>query len=308
MRYVTFASAADPGAVRLGAWTDDAVVEIGRAEGVPPSMLGLLRAGPSAWRAAKEAVEGGGVRRWAASEVRLRAPLPRPPSLRDFYAFERHVTTSFANRDRPVPPEWYEFPVFYFSNAASVLGPEDTVAPPPGSQALDFELEVACVIGVGGKDIPSERAEEHIFGYTILNDWSARDLQRVEMRVGLGPAKGKDFATSLGPWLATPEELGDRPAGRPGVYDLAMTARINGVERSRGNLAELHYSFGEMIARASAGVKLEPGDVIGSGTVGTGSLLELTRGAGPWLQPGDVVELEIERLGILRNTVVRGEG
>jgi fumarylacetoacetate (FAA) hydrolase len=233
----------------------------------------------------------------------LHAPLPRPPSLRDFYAFERHVATAFANRKRPVPRQWYEFPVFYFSNPGSVCGPEEPVTPPPGSQALDYELEVACVVGRGGRDIAEADVEDHIFGYTIMNDWSARDLQRAEMSVGLGPAKGKDFATSLGPWLVTPDELADVAEGRPGVYRLEMTARVNGVERSRGNLADVHYSFGEMLARASAGVELFPGDVVGSGTVGTGSLLELTGGLGPWLQAGDVVELEVERLGVLRNGV-----
>jgi fumarylacetoacetate (FAA) hydrolase len=242
------------------------------------------------------------------AEVRICAPLLRPPSLRDFYAFEKHVAAAFANRGRPVPSEWYDFPVFYFSNPGSLCGPEDPIAAPPSSQALDYELEVACVIGRGGRDIAAAEAEAHIFGYTILNDWSARDLQRAEMNAGLGPAKGKDFATSLGPWLVTPDELEDAAEGRPGVYRLAMAARLNGVERSRGNLAELHYSFGEMIARASSGVELFPGDVIGSGTVGTGCLLELTGGQGPWLQPGDVVELEVERLGILKNTVVRGVG
>jgi fumarylacetoacetate (FAA) hydrolase len=225
-------------------------------------------------------------------------------SLRDFYAFEQHVVTSFANRGREVPPEWYRFPVFYFSNPNNLLGPGEAIPAPPSTQALDYELEVACVIGRIGRDIPADQAEEFIFGYTIFNDWSARDIQREEMKVGLGPAKGKDFASSLGPWIVTPDELADRSAKRPGVYDLRMAARVNGVERSCGNWNELHYSFGEMIARASAGVWLLPGDVIGSGTVGTGCLLELTRGAGPWLQPGDVVELEVERLGVLRNQVI----
>jgi fumarylacetoacetate (FAA) hydrolase len=142
-----------------------------------------------------------------------------------------------------------------------------------------------------------------VFGYSILNDWSARDLQRQEMAAGLGPAKGKDFATSLGPWIVTPEELAPHATGRPGVYDLAMIARVNGQERSRGRWQDMHYSFGDLIARASADVWLLPGDVIGSGTVGTGCLLELTAGEGPWLQEGDMVELEVEGLGVLRNRV-----
>jgi 2-keto-4-pentenoate hydratase/2-oxohepta-3-ene-1,7-dioic acid hydratase in catechol pathway len=237
------------------------------------------------------------------SEAILRVPIRPPASLRDFYAFEQHVKTANANRGRDVPKEWYEMPVFYFSNPTAIYGPDDTIPYPSYSDALDYELEVACVIGSSGKDIPAEKAEEYIFGYMIFNDWSARDVQRREMAVGLGPAKGKDFANSFGPYLVTPDELADRRTGRPGVYDLEMVARVNGKEMSRGNWKDLYWSFGDMIARASQDVKLLPGDVIGSGTVGTGCLLELTKGQGPWLQPGDVVELEIERLGVLRNTV-----
>jgi fumarylacetoacetate (FAA) hydrolase len=224
-------------------------------------------------------------------------------SLRDFYAFEDHVRTGNQIRGREVPKEWYEIPVFYFSNASAIYGPEETIPYPKFTRALDYELEVACVIGSRGRDISAEDAEAHIFGYTIFNDWSARDEQRREMKVGLGPAKGKDFASSLGPTLVTPDEFEGLQDGRVGVYDLQMVARVNGTERSRGNWRDLHYSFGQMIARASADVYLMPGDVIGSGTVGTGSLLELTRGEGPWLQPGDVVELEIEQMGVLRNRV-----
>ena len=307
MRYVTFAPRADPHDPRLGAWLDGDVIELAGVSDLPTTLLALLEAGPATWAAAREIARQGGGRRWMAAEARLFAPLPRPRSLRDFYAFERHVTKAFAIRGRAVPPEWYDFPAFYFANPGSVLGPNDPVGAPPGSAGLDYELEIACVIGRGGHDILAADVERHIFGYTILNDWSARDLQQAEMHVGLGPAKGKDFATSIGPWLVTPDELTDLAEGRPGVYRLAMTARLNGRERSRGNLAELHYSFGEMIARASAGVELFPGDVLGSGTVGSGCLLELTDGQGPWLQPGDVVELEVDRLGVLRNNIVGGD-
>lgn len=302
MRWATFWVRGDGGRSRLGVVDGASVFDLTTVAGQPESMLDLLRAGPPGWNAAAEACRTQG-QRLSLDDVSLAPPLPRPPSIRDFYAFEAHVRAAFANRGRQVPAEWYEFPAFYFSNPGSVIGPEATVGAPLGSQALDFELEVACVIGVGGRDIRPGDAERHIFGYTVLNDWSARDLQRVEMRVGLGPAKGKDFATSLGPWIVTPDELADRSTGREGVYDLAMTARVNGVERSRGKWRDLHYTFGEMIARASAGVELAPGDVLGSGTVGTGCLLELTRDEGPWLQPGDVVELEIEGIGILRNAV-----
>jgi len=233
------------------------------------------------------------------------APPTHPPSIRDFYAFEEHVATARRARGLEMVPEWYEAPVFYFSNPHSVIGPDAIVAAPPGCEELDYELEVAAVVGTGGRDLAPDVAAEHIAGFTIMNDWSARDLQRHEMKVGLGPAKGKDFATSLGPWVVTPDELADRRSGK--AYDLTMTARVNGREYSRGNLADLHWSFGEMLAHASRGTELVPGDVIGSGTCGSGCILELSLVHGsdrfPWLQPGDVVELEVERLGVLRNTV-----
>lgn len=237
--------------------------------------------------------------------VRLLAPLPRPPSLRDFYAFEQHVAAAFGARGREVPPAWYRMPVFYFSNHGAVYGPDDRILM-PRTKALDYELEIACVIGREGRDISEDEAEYYIAGYTIMNDWSARDIQREEMSVGLGPAKGKDFATSLGPALVTPDELEDRATG-DGRYDLAMVVRVNGQERGRGNFRDIHYTFSHMIAFASRDVTLRPGDILGSGTVGGGCLLETTGGKGPWLQPGDVVELEVERLGVLRNRVADRE-
>jgi fumarylacetoacetate (FAA) hydrolase len=234
-------------------------------------------------------------------EIRLAAPLPRPPSLRDFYAFEQHVATANRNRGRAVPPAWYEMPVFYFGNHSAIYGPNDSV-PAPRTEALDYELEIACVIGRAGRDIPEQDAEEYIAGYTIMNDWSARDIQREEMSVGLGPAKGKDFATSLGPWLVTLDELEPFALG-DGRYDLPMVARVNGVERSRGNFRDIYYTFAQMIAHAARDATLYPGDIIGSGTVGTGCLLELTADQGPWLAVGDSVELEVAGLGKLGNRV-----
>jgi fumarylacetoacetate (FAA) hydrolase len=219
----------------------------------------------------------------ALDDVRLRAPIPRPPSVRDFYAFERHVQSARAQRGLEMAPEWYQIPVFYFSNPAAVSGPEDEISFPSESMAWDYELEAAAVVGGDGR----------IAGFTVLNDWSARDLQKMEMAVGLGPAKGKDFATSLGPVLVTPDELGD--------LRLEMVARVNGEERSRGNLGDLHWSWDDLLAHAGRNTHLLPGDILGSGTVGTGCILE--HGDGRWLQQGDVVELEIEGIGILRNTV-----
>ena len=230
---------------------------------------------------------GGGTARehaeYPLADVRLLAPVLQPPSVRDFYAFEEHVRRARAARGLDVPPEWYEQPVFYFSNPAAIYGPDDEIPYPEGSAELDYELEVAAVVGADGA----------IGGFTVMNDWSARDLQRAEMRVGLGPAKGKDFATSLGPVVVTPDELGD--------LRLEMVARVNGEERSRGNLGDMYHSWEAIVAQAARNTVLRPGDVLGSGTVGGGCILE--HGDGRWLQPGDVVELEVERIGVLRNAV-----
>ena len=216
-------------------------------------------------------------------EVELRPPVLHPPSVRDFYAFEQHVRTARANRGLDVPPEWYEIPVFYFSNPAAIFGPDDEIPYPPETNELDYELEVAAIIG----------AEGAIGGFTVMNDWSARDLQRKEMKVGLGPAKGKDFATSLGPIVVTPDEFDGGEA--------EMVARVNGEERSRGNLRDLNWPWERLLEQAARNTHLVPGDVIGSGTVGTGCILEL--GDGRWLRPGDEVELEVEGLGVLRNRI-----
>jgi fumarylacetoacetate (FAA) hydrolase len=217
------------------------------------------------------------------TDIRLLAPIPDPPSVRDFFAFEQHVATTRRRRGLPVPPEWYELPVFYFSNPAAITGPDEDIPYPAGTQRLDYELEVAAVIGAAGE----------IGGFTIMNDWSARDIQAREMAVGLGPSKGKDFATSLGPIVVTPDEFDGS--------DAVMTARVNGVERSSGRLSDMHFSWAAMAAHAARNTTLRPGDVLGSGTVGSGCILE--HGDGNWLRPGDVVELDVEGLGILRNRV-----
>ena len=277
--------------------TQPALVKEDRVYTLPyPHMLAVMAAG--AEKAASKASKDS----FAVDEVKFHSPI-QPTTLRDGYAFEQHVKTANRNRGREVPEEWYQFPVFYFTNPNAVFGDEDEIPYPPYTKALDYELEVAAVIGKAGINIKAEDAPAHVFGYTIWNDWSARDIQRKEMAVGLGPAKGKDFASSFGPVIVTHEALADKAVGRPGVYDLEMVARVNGVEFSRGNFKDMYWSFGDIIARASESVMLNPGDVIGSGTVGTGCLLELTKFQGPWLDAGDVVELEIERLGVLRNKI-----
>jgi len=277
--------------------TQPALVKEDRVYTLPyPHMLAVMAAG------AEKAASKASTDSFALDEVKFHSPI-HPTTLRDGYAFEQHVKTANKNRGREVPEEWYQFPVFYFTNPNAVFGDEDEIPYPPYTKALDYELEVAAVIGKAGINIKAEDAPAHVFGYTIWNDWSARDIQRKEMAVGLGPAKGKDFASSFGPVIVTHEALADKAVGRPGVYDLEMVARVNGVEFSRGNFKDMYWSFGDIIARASESVMLNPGDVIGSGTVGTGCLLELTKFQGPWLNAGDVVELEIERLGVLRNKI-----
>lgn len=241
---------------------------------------------------------------WLREEVRFAPPVFRPTSFRDFYAFEQHVKKARSLRGLDVAPEWYEMPVFYFSNHGNFIADGDLLKAPGKAQWLDYELEIAAVIVSRGRDVPAEKGESLIGGYCVLNDWSLRDVQRKEMAVGLGPAKGKDFATSLGPWLITPDELEDRRSVKG--FDLEMKASVNGRLLSQGNWKDIYYSFGEMIERASDDVELIPGDVIGSGTVGSGCILELgPEHTGGWLKPGDEVELEIERLGTLRNTIIK---
>jgi len=239
-----------------------------------------------------------------ASDLIFGPPILRPASVRDFYAFERHVSTIWSRRGQDIPEAWYRLPIFYFSNVSEIRGPEEPVWPPHGSTELDYELEIAALIDTPARDLNSERGEEAIGGFMIMNDWSARDLQRDETTVRLGPAKGKDFATTLGPWLVTPDELVDARSGK--AYDLTATAEVNGRELSRGNLDTIGHSFGAMIERASADVRLVPGDVIGSGTVGGCSLLEIRddSGFGRYLQPGDRVTLRVDRLGELSSPIV----
>ncbi len=240
------------------------------------------------------------------NEISLLAPVPNPPTLRDFYAFEQHVKTARAKRGLGMIPEWYQIPTFYFSNTSELYGHDEAIPYPEGSRELDIELEIACVIGRAGKDIPVGEAADYIAGYTIMNDWSARDFQRLDMKLNLGPGKGKDFATSLGPWLVTPDELAARRTGSGASerYNMTMLARVDGKEIARGNFKDIYYSFPQMIAHASRNARLRPGDIIGSGTVGTGCLLELGTEVHPWFQRGETIELEIEGLGVLRNTIV----
>jgi 2-keto-4-pentenoate hydratase/2-oxohepta-3-ene-1,7-dioic acid hydratase in catechol pathway len=276
---------------------------------VPPDMLEFLRGGDTSATFARAALEhltseaskgaatsgrNGERLMFGAGDVRLLAPLPRPASMRDFYTFEGHVKKGFEKRGEPMPEEWYTYPVYYKGNHASIIGPGDPVAWPSFTEKFDYELELAVVIGREGRNIPREKAMEHVAGFTIMNDFSARDMQRAEMKVRLGPAKGKDFATAIGPVLVTPDEIAD-------PYNLRMRARVNGETWSDGNSSSMHHRFDRMIEFASMEETLHPGDLIGSGTVTGGCGLELDR----WVKPGDTIELEIEGIGTLANTVVR---
>ncbi len=276
--------------------------------GLPERMLELLERCGTDLSAAAANARANPFERVPLAEAALLAPVPRPPAVRDFMAFEEHVVNAMKGIGSSVDPVWYRQPVFYFTNPASILGPGEEVPVSPGSVAFDYELEVAAIIGTAGRDLDPATAEDHIAGYTIFADWSARDLQKVEMAVGLGPAKGKDGATTLGPYLVTPDELADARSAKG--FALAMSAQVNDREYSRGDWASLYWSFGQMLAYASRGTTLRPGDVIASGTVGSGCILELstTRGAQeyPWLVPGDRVRMCIDRLGEFTVPVVPG--
>jgi fumarylacetoacetate (FAA) hydrolase len=309
MKLVTYRAASGHG--RAGVWTEhalfDAATLLERKD--PLDMNGLLRLGPHAIEDLRGQLANAHQDGPAAHPARMEdllSPTPEPPSVRDFYAFEQHVKAARAKRNAEMIPEWYQIAVFYFSNPAAIQGPEADVPYPADSKELDFELEVAAVIGKAGRDIAAADASSYIAGYMVMNDWSARDLQREEMKMNLGPAKGKDFATSLGPWLVTPDELAAHHlgSGADERYDLTMVGRINGREVSRANVKDLYFTFPQMIERASRHVTLKPCDVIGSGTCGTGCILELGPENVPWIQVGDVVEMEIDGLGILRNRVV----
>jgi len=296
MKFITFLY---EGKEKAGILVDDQVLDINKLSNgnIPSDLLSILE-NYDEYKNEIAELTGDGI---PLSAAKLQSPLPKPSSIRDFYAFEEHVKTSRGRRGLEMIPEWYEVPVFYFTNHRAVIGPEDSVRIPSNCQQMDYELEIACIIGKSGSNISVEEADDYIIGYTIMNDWSARDLQAHEMKVGLGPSKGKDFATSLGPWIVTKDEIEQFRKNKS--YDLEMTASINGKVISSGNFSSIYYSFSELVSHASKNVTLYPGDVIGSGTVGTGCILELGEEKHRWLADGDEVELSITGLGTLRNIV-----
>ncbi len=242
-----------------------------------------------------------------AAEIRLLAPVPRPLSMRDGYAFRQHVATARRNRGLEMIPEFDLFPVTYFTNHLAVTGPGEVQVQDHHLTRLDFELEVAIVTGRPLKNATLAEADAAIFGYLVMNDWSARMLQMEEMKLSLGPCKGKDFATSLGPWLVTKDELDLKPTPQGEVLHAAMTCHVNGQLLSNGNADSMNWTFAQILQRTSYGIQMHPGEVIGSGTVGTGCLLELNGSKitdNLWLKAGDEVVMAIEGLGTLVNTVV----
>lgn len=297
MKLVTFRIGTRPPAA--GALDGDQVVDL-----QIPSVLSIVEAGQNGLDRAAEALKQRAAT-YPLAQSTLLAPIPQPPQMRDFLCFEKHLVQAFGavarlrGTDPRIPQAWYERPIFYHPNRLNVCGTGADVPWPAFSERMDFELEFGCWIGRPGKDIPKERAREHIFGYSIFNDFSARDEQAKEMAGQLGPGKGKDFDNSnvLGPCLVTADELKD-------PYGLEMKVRVNGEEWGRGNSRDMHWKFEDCIAHASRSETLQPGEFFGSGTVGDGCGLEHMR----FLQPGDVVELEVEGIGVLRNRVVRQPG
>jgi 2-keto-4-pentenoate hydratase/2-oxohepta-3-ene-1,7-dioic acid hydratase in catechol pathway len=242
-------------------------------------------------------------------EVRFLAPIKRPTSIRDFSAFEQHTKNVVEGSGGKMNPAWYEMPIFYFSNPCCVIGDGDPVVPPKKSKLLDFELEIACIVGNEILDLDPESADWQaaIAGFMLMNDWSARDLGVKEMALLFGPAKAKDFATTFGPWLTTPDEF----VIENGRFDLPMTVKVNGAVWGEGNVSDLYFSWTQILAHASADCTLYPGEVIGSGTCGSGCILELRfsqgKDAHPWLKPSDVVEISAPGLGTLTNTINAAE-
>jgi fumarylacetoacetate (FAA) hydrolase len=290
---------------------------------IPDEMNAFLREGDVMMERAKKVYEQIKSAPMEAKEevfYELIAPVPHPTSCRDAYAFRQHVAAARKNRKLDMIAEFDQYPIFYFTNHNAVQGPGEIECMPDHFQKLDFELEVAVVIGAKGRNIRADEADSYVAGYMIMNDMSARTLQMEEMVLNLGPAKGKDFSTVIGPWLVTPDELeqyktSPKPGHTGNAYNLEMSCIVNGVTVSKGNLADMDWTFAEIIERCAYGTDILPGDVIGSGTVGTGCFLELN-GTGllndpnytpQWLKEGDIVEMDVTGLGILSNTILKAD-
>ena len=297
------------GNIKFGALEDGKIYDLNAIDSqIADNMLEFLQGGKEQLQLAKAAVENESPT-ISTEDAKLISPVPNPPSVRDAYAFRQHVATARQNRGLEMIPEFDEIPIFYFTNHHAIFGEGDFPVRQRHTEKLDFELECAAVIGKSGRNISIEKADDYTAGFMIMNDFSARVLQMQEMKLNLGPAKGKDFGSSFGPWLVTKDELepfrqssaeGDR-------YDLRMKAFVNDIQVSEDTLANMTWTFAQIIERVSYGVDIFPGDVIGSGTCGTGCFLELNGSKitdNQWLNPGDTVSLEIEGLGTLKNKIL----
>ena len=317
MRIVTYANEKGND---LGLLVDEKIYSL---NAIASSMNNFLQMGESAMEKAKNIEESilngsSNLKSISLTEIKLLAPVPNPASCRDAYAFRQHVATARRNRGVDMIPEFDQFPIFYFTNHNAILGPTDEiVCMPDHMKKLDFELEAAIIIGKKGRNIKAKEADDYIAGYLIMNDMSARGLQMEEMKLNLGPAKGKDFCTIIGPYLVTKDELVDKKVetakGHNGnTYSLKMKCWVNGELLSEGNMKDMNWTFAEIVERCAYGADILPGDVIGSGTVGTGCLLELNgthKLENPdyepvWLKDGDIIEMEIKGLGKIKNKIV----
>lgn len=303
MRLYRFASDAGGYQPRLAIGVDDrqpvdlfAAWSLARPDDERISFLGathkFIEEGPEMWSAAAAIARDAPAETEVPDDSRFLYPLDRPASLRDFLAFEDHVKRGAERRDSEVPPYWYEAPIYYKGNHRTSIGPEDECPWPAYTSKLDFELELAMIVGKRGRDVSPNDAADHVFGFTVFNDFSARDVQSKEMSTWLGPGKGKDFANAFGPCIVTVDEVGPEP-------DLEMICRVNGEEWGRGRSSDMHWSWADMIAHVSQDEDIHPGDVYGSGTPGGCCGLD----TGRFLSPGDVIELEIESIGVLRNRI-----
>jgi fumarylacetoacetate (FAA) hydrolase len=320
MKFVTFRDV--KGEVRAGWMKGDGVVDMHLVSGgaLPGNMLEFIDNSEQNLSLIKSRGFENVAATYKLSEVRLLPPLPNPRSFRDYIGFEMHMLNASRSFGHKIGDAWYEMPIFYFTNHHAIYGPDDEIKRPTKETKLDIELEIACIIGKKGKDIKREEANKYIFGYTIFNDWTARAIQKREMEIPLGPHKGKDFANAIGPCIVTADEMEQYrvpfsesyfkeplkpPAIKDDRFDLKMTARINGKTICEGNYKSAYFNFPQMIERAAENnVTIMPGDILGSGTVGWGSLIENNFSVHRPLEPGDVVELEIEGIGVLRNKVV----
>ena len=296
------------GNIKLGKYEEGKIYDLHAIDSnIADNMLKFLQGGEKQLQLAKVAVESGNPT-LSAEDVELISPVPNPPSVRDAYAFRQHVATARRNRGLEMIPEFDEIPIFYFTNHHAIFGEGNFPVLQGHTEKLDFELECAAVIGKGGRNISTSDADDYIAGFMIMNDLSARVLQMQEMKLNLGPAKGKDFGSSFGPWLVTKDELEKFRESSPegDRYNLTMKASINGIQVSEDTLANMTWSFAQIIERVSYGVDIFPGDIIGSGTCGTGCFLELNGSKvtdNQWLKPEDKVSLEIEALGELTNRI-----